>query len=162
MTAVPPKAQRLYDSVDEFMFDPSRNAQILSQGQAKQSYVDQAKFFLTAHSRAPEINLLGTPRVLSGRSMSTWPRIRTASTRPPPIDSWPFARRFMARANRRCGDSSAALLFPATAFLDPTNDYVNISRNKDLYAYLDYLTRQNIPGFGGNFFGKFVMMTIRS
>jgi hypothetical protein len=37
----------------------------------------------------------------------------------------------------------------------PTNDYNNISRNKDLYSYLQRLTKDSVPGFGGNFFSKY-------
>ena len=62
----PSKINRLYTSVNELLFDPpTTNA---SSGRTpsanlSRNQVETAKFFLTAHSRAPELTLKGTPRV---------------------------------------------------------------------------------------------------
>jgi hypothetical protein len=77
---------RLYDSVDELAFDASRQAvagapnaalYLAGNGASPPSrdtlpnltpkVIQQRKFFLTAHSRAPEETLFGTPRI------SLWP-----------------------------------------------------------------------------------------
>ena len=70
-------SRRLYASVNELLFNPPgatgtstpRNTSSLTRTQ-----LEAAKFFITAHSRAPELNLFGLPRV------SIWPSSALANT----------------------------------------------------------------------------------
>jgi uncharacterized protein (TIGR02600 family) len=190
-----PPGYRLYDSVDELVFDPSRIA--LSNGNPNlypsasppgrepawnvaapltvSSLVDQRRFFITAHSRAPEETLFGTPRI------SLWPEqasyqdpasggivARTAkdnllafcST----IGDQPY---YFQRASyyRYQGATGGVLNGPAVPSSQsttqdfpgaPTSTPQNgVARNENLYAYLQALTGANIPGFGGNFLAKY-------
>ncbi|MDQ3622066.1 MAG: Verru_Chthon cassette protein A [Verrucomicrobiota bacterium] len=51
-------ADRLYASIEELVFDPRREDQPVNKEK-----LDQGRFFLTAHSRAPEANLFNMPRI---------------------------------------------------------------------------------------------------
>lgn len=134
--AITPDSDRLYASVDELVFAADRSAQAVDAG-ATRDKIEQARFFLTTHSRAPELTLFNTPRV------SMWPldsnatnNYRTAFDRLiafcTTINGQPY---YFARSN------------PKSA----TDDYDTIARNQQIYAYLKNLTSLNIPGFGGKF-----------
>ena len=183
---------RLYDSVDELVFDPSRKpifgaantalyptanpagrAQVL----ITPTIMNQRRFFLTAHSRAPEETLFGTPRV------SLWPlqadtAARTAkdnllafcttlnvgvngTTIPEPY-YFQRATWFQSQANSSAGASQNAYpssQSPTADFPDPPNSSLanpglgNVVRNENLYAYLQALTGAPVPGFGGGALG---------
>ena len=54
--------------------------------------------------------------------------------------------------------TSALISDPLDGPLSPTIDFedaVRGGRNKEIYTYLQGLTSQNIPGFGGNFLAKY-------
>lgn len=135
--------QRLYATLDELVFDPDRQPQGLSRDRVRAS-----GFFLTANSRAPELNLHGRPRV------AMWPlsRINDNDFRTPtdrliafcstigdvtsPAKNFPF---YFTRGNR----------WNATAD-------IGLPRNAALLNYLDELTGQRrVPGFGGTFEDKY-------
>ncbi len=133
-------SDRLFASVDEFLFRPERILNGLVDAEA----LKRSRFFLTASSRAPEVNLFGQPRV------SIWP-----------VNSDVGRRTAYDRLAAFCatvGDSSAStqqnFSFQRSDATSPTNDWTNIPRNQDLIRYLKKLTSANIPGFGGNFLGK--------
>ena len=185
---------RLYDSVDELAFDPSRTPMSVAGpdtlypaingaspsgrsaiAELTPQVIDQRRFFLTAHSRAPEETLFGTPRI------SLWPlqaqtEARTAkdnllafcST----INNQPYyfqrATYYEYQKNAASGvvtnpsipsSQSTTADFPGA----PTSTLVdagtaslgNVARNENLYAYLQALTSAKIPGFGGNFLTKY-------
>lgn len=137
---------RLYASVDELMFTPTMlgkarmpNTALSSPAPAiltKQA-LEKARFFLTAHSSAPETTLYNTPRV------AIWPVWKTASQRTAYDALMAFCSTiggkdyFFTRSNPRSG----------TEDLSP--------RNLELYRYLQAQTKTNVPGFGGNFLQKY-------
>ncbi|HSH94873.1 MAG TPA: hypothetical protein VK968_12055, partial [Roseimicrobium sp.] len=123
---------RLYASVDELIFDPSRSDQPVTRER-----LERGRFFLTAHSRAPESNLFNLPRI------AIWPINRTDST---------AARSPYDRLIAFCSTINKKPYFFDRANADsPTEDYTG--RNVELYEYLQRLTNKAIPGFSGN--GKF-------
>lgn len=151
-TALPIKTHRLYASVDEFFFaTTAKNGERQSASEAARSidpsdetaitpeWVDQMRFFLTAHNRAPELNLFGRPR------MSIWPvwtdqllrnpedrLIAFCSTLGPAKDTRPF---ILQRQD------------PYSSTVD-----AQIARNAALYNYLRELTSQPVPGYGSSSF----------
>ena len=186
---------RLYDSIDELALDPNRTAVMspaaaspapalypsangaIPAGRATLSkltpaIIEQRRFFLSAHSRAPEETLFGTPRI------SLWPlqdstqalKVNTAkdnllafcST----INQSPY---YFQRAGyyQYQANSGQQVLYSPTAIpsaLSATEDFpaaptttpqTGVPRNENLYAYLQALTGTNIPGFGGNFSAKY-------
>lgn len=135
--AIPAKADRLYSSVGELLYDQSRATGVLSPAQ-----IESARFFLTASSRAPELNLFGQPRVC------IWPIHNNSGTSfRTPTDS------LLAFAST-VGKDRYPYFFTRSVPLNSTAD-INLSRNNILLNYLDRLTQQAIPGFGENFATKY-------
>jgi uncharacterized protein (TIGR02600 family) len=133
--AVTINPRRLYATVDELVFDPQRNPQGLTQATIRRS-----GFFLTANSRAPELNLFGKPRIamwpISGESDDTY---RTVTDR------------LIARASTIAG---RPFYFDRINPQSTTGD-ISRQRNTELLNYLDRLTSQNVPGFGSSFQSKY-------
>ncbi len=192
-----PPSYRLYDSIDELVFDPQRTALTTANpalypaatpnfcspsGRGAISITPQilerSRFFITAHSRAPEETLFGTPRV------SLWP-IQAQSTARTPKDNllafcstiagnpYYFQRAYYYQYQQTSGSGitngtapspyglgssqSQSLDFPGAPTSSST--LTGVARNQNLYAYLQALTTANIPGFGGNFIAKYPGVT---
>jgi len=57
-------SDRLYSSVDELLFSATPSGSLRQPNtQITRSVLEKTKFFLTANSRAPEVNLFGRPRI---------------------------------------------------------------------------------------------------
>ncbi len=149
---------RLYASVDEFAFGTkfsgalkSANAQRLPNNTAlTTSTLEKIKFFLTANSRAPEVNLFNRPR------FALWPLSQSSQYRNAVDNVIAFAstcNKLPYYFQRSRVDSSGALATNSAG--DPTEDYANVQRNQQLYSYLQTLTNNNVPGFGKSFSAKF-------
>ncbi|MCE9608784.1 MAG: Verru_Chthon cassette protein A [Chthoniobacter sp.] len=133
-------SDRLFASVDEFLFRPDRGlAGLVDAGALKRS-----RFFLTANSRAPEVNLFGQPRV------SIWPVNYNEGSR----TAYDRLAAFCATVGDVNASSPQNFSFQRSNATSPTNDWTNIPRNQDLIKYLKRLTSANIPGFGGHFLAK--------
>ena len=80
---MPVKAERLYASPDEMIFNTNRVENILSANSTPSSpeVLNRLQFFLTAYNRSPDLNPLGKPKV-SMWPVSSVPANRTA------IDKW--------------------------------------------------------------------------
>jgi len=129
----------LYASVDELRYLRSTTARSNQDSLFTPQQIEESKFFLTAHSRAPEVNLFNQPRI------SLWPE---------PAD--PAKRTAFDRAIAFCSTvGGKAFYFVRNSSDSPTKDYADYSRNQELYSYLQTLTGQNIPGFGGTFLAKY-------
>ncbi len=145
---VAPDTDRLFANADEALF-----AQPLTSGSPRvqntttspalfKNILQRSRFFLTANSRAPEVNLYGQPRV------SLWP-----------LDTDPNLRTGYDKLAAFCstiGSSSSTntYYFQRHDSTDPKSDYTGISRNQKLYPYLQNLTNKPIPGYGGSFATK--------
>ncbi len=129
------KTERLYTSVGELAFDSTRNTSSLTRQQ-----LESARFFLTTHSRAPEVNLYGKPRV------AIWPihDINDASHRS-------LVDKLIAFCSTAGGNR---YYFTRSDNTSSTTD-INIGRNRQLLDYLDTLTTTNVPGFTSNFSTKY-------
>lgn len=133
-------SDRLFASVDEFLFRPERVLNGLVDAQA----LKRSRFFLTASSRAPEVNLFGQPRV------SIWPVHSDSGKR----TAYDRLAAFCATVGDASAGSSQSFSFQRSDASSPTNDWTNIPRNQDIIKYLKRLTSTGIPGFGGSFLGK--------
>ena len=143
-------ASRLYASVDEFFF-AATNSSGPSSGQAQSMTnftpqdVSRLRFFLTAESRAPEVNPLNLPKI------SLWPEPDTNN-------------KMTANTNAAAAATNRTLLDQTIAFCStlgtnayyfarydatsPTNDMAaNKGRNQKLYNYLRNQLNQPQPGF---------------
>ncbi len=150
---------RLYVNLDEFQFEPyprtTQNLHTLMSGtaaQQEQNDVDTCRFFLTAHSKAPELNMFGLPRV------AIWPVWSDAtnynySSKRTTFDS-EIARCSTINASGTNNDPHEMLI----SRYDPTsstNDWLNIPRNQQLFGYLQSMTSTPVPGFGQSFAAKY-------
>jgi uncharacterized protein (TIGR02600 family) len=133
-----PDPDRLYASVDELLFlNPDRstaNATLTAQD------LRRSGFFLTASSRAPEVTLFNTPR------MVMWP-INTQASKQTAYDKL-IAFCGTVGPNKAIG-SNNSYYFTRTDPNSATVDY-NIPRNQQLLSYLRNLTTKAVPGFGGS------------
>lgn len=97
------------------------------------------RFFLTVDSNAPEVNLFGKPRV------SLWP-VDTRAGYQSVLDK---LLAFSSSVN------GYKYYFQRQNPDSRTEDYDSITRNQDLYSYLDRLTSTAIPGLGGSLSSKY-------
>jgi len=163
--ALIPKTDRLFANVDELMFasnlltdnaphtasstvtGPNGTRPLTASGTFTQSFLEKAKFFLTAASRAPDVNLFNQPRIL------TWPiNVTNDAAHRTPFD----------QTIAFCGTlNNLPYYFQRSRNDHPTNDlpatYDNsgLDRNRQLIGYLQALTGTSTPGFGGSFLTKY-------
>ena len=145
-TNMPVRTDRLYASVDEMNFmvtngltAPRTNNSTLFTPQT----ISRLRFFLTAESRAPEVNILNLPRIC------LWPENDTnnANTNNPNFSA-SNPRSFLDRIIAQCSTlGTNAYYFTRYDAGDPGNDFTG--RNKILYGYLAQLLQTPMPGFAG-------------
>jgi hypothetical protein len=120
---------RLYANGEELIFKNDRQPQGLTSAE-----LERAKFFVTAVSRAPEVNLFNLPKIVS------WPLHESALTHRSAFD----------RLIAFCGTLNGEPYYFQRKNKDSaTEDYSGIARNQTLYSYLQTLTSRPVPGFGG-------------
>jgi uncharacterized protein (TIGR02600 family) len=129
-------SDRLYASLDELLFTANRTLNI----QITAPALRQSAFFLTASSRAPEVTLFNTPR------MVMWP-INTQASKQTAYDKL-IAFCGTVGPNKAIG-SNNSYYFTRTDPNSATVDYY-ITRNQQLLSYLRTLTTKAVPGFGGS------------
>lgn len=153
--------QPLYASVDEFLFSATNisggvrqaNPKGLS-GTFRVSDLERTRFFLTANSRAPEVNLFNKPRV------TLWPlQANTENLSDPEGAKDRSAKDKLIAFCSTVGDVPYyfqryntfvnALQDPIPSSQSSSMDWNLIPRNQALYAYLQSLTSAPIPGLGG-------------
>lgn len=148
---------RLFASTHEMAFrpDPANPARLSNRTQlgiANDSTLAEIaqnrEFFLTTHSRAPELNVFDLPRI-SMWPVSTDSRSTDAITGGVRMDTFDKTVVFSSRLGGRDYFYRRANNFSSTY------DYDQIQRNREIYAYLRRLMGSNIPGFGGNFVTKY-------
>lgn len=123
-----PDGDRLYSSVGELAFDTARNrASGLSRSQ-----LEQAKFFLTANSRSPEVNLFNEPRI------GLWP-INGVVNKRTPFD----------RLIEFCQTINNDAYYFVRNNADSATEDIELERNQDILGYLRRKTTTAVPGFGG-------------
>jgi hypothetical protein len=151
-----------YASVDEFLYSIPQVAsptRTLTDPAITPTTLQASKFFITANSRAPELNLFGKPRI------ACWPISSQFSlTSSPSTNKYTsvFDRLIAFCSSLNTGTSAAPSYqpyyfqrnqpnpFQPNPLLPGfSNDYSSITRNQTLYAYLQNLTGQAVPGFGG-------------
>lgn len=152
-TNFPPRTDRLYASVDEMNFLVTNG---LLAGRTNNSPVfsprdiARLRFFLTAQSRAPEVNILNLPRIC------LWPlndtNVASANTVNPYLAvlsgtaRWSFLDKMIAQCATL---GTNAYYFTRYDPLDPFKDAA-IPRNQILYNYLTTLLQTPLPGFASS------------
>ena len=135
--------------------------------------IDKARFFLTAHSRSPELSLFGRPRVTiwpvpswnseAKLRQKTNPVTKKIGIRNPSDDLFRFCSTIGADPNDAVNNASdpprpGQFIFDREDPLSSTADF-NRQRNKLIFDYLNDVTsnsvRGKIPGWGPSFEGKY-------
>jgi len=146
---IPPKADRLYASLDELCFSSSQTS--FGQRQPNPitpSQIDAARFVLTAHSQSPETTLLGEPRI------AIWP----VSDAPQDSTRTTSTDRAVA-SDATVGTRS--YFFQRHDPLNPKDDFDPASAStpsvSNLQLFNDLVARGNVnlPGYGANFLQKY-------
>ncbi len=147
---VPNDVDRLFANKDELIFNPSR-LNTYGDLTLTKPMVEQTKFFLTAHSRAPEVNLFNLPRI------ACWPIYA--------LNNGSYDSTHTTAFDQLIGMCSSIGTNPTGSGGNPyffqrmnnlsSSEITDISRNTQLYSYLDWLTTQNVPGYGNNFAAKY-------
>ena len=133
-TSLPIKNDRLFPTVDEMFYSPTRGAAAAGISQAD---LEARRFFLTATSRAPETTLFDTPRV------TTWPVWQSVTSRTP-----------LERLIAFCSTIGSQPFYFMRNSANSTNE-LSLPSNDALYRYLQTITGRNLPGVGGNFQTKY-------
>ena len=152
LTQAPRKA--LYASLDEFQFSGTATLPRTNNSAGSpltKADLEAAKFFLTVGSRAPEVNIFNLPRI------ACWPVDKSLATDPSSARTTAYDRliAFCSTLRKDLGSEAYRYFFQRGNPQSPMEDYDGIQRNRDLYAYLQLLTKSPIPGFGGTFTAKY-------
>jgi uncharacterized protein (TIGR02600 family) len=143
---IQPDGDRLFTNVDEFLFGPgwfgterkaARDIPAYSRLGLDLEKLRRSRFFLTANSRAPEVNLFGQPRV------SLWPVSANATQR----SAFDKVAAFCTTLNGK------TFSFQRSNSTSPTADAL-LPRNRELYSWLQKVTSRKVPGYGGTFADK--------
>lgn len=162
LIAITNKLSRLYSSIDELNFNTNRTPNTAVPSSSDTTFtlppaiLEQTRFFTTASSRAPEVNLFNLPRV------SIWPvhsitnSSATTSQRRSVSDQLNiFCTSLTTNApwNFTINSNSPVYTFTRnspTNTSELTSSASGLSRNPVLYNYLYTLMSRPIPGFGGS------------
>lgn len=143
-----------YATLDEYQFSEAITTPRTPNsagGSLAKADLEAAKFFTTANSRAPEVNLFNLPRI------AIWPVDADLATNPSSPRTTAFDRliAFCSTMRKDLGAAAHRYFFQRSDAQSPTNDYANIDRNQKLYSFLQRLTGDPVPGFGGRFSQKY-------
>jgi hypothetical protein len=134
---------RLYVSTDELLFsatDGNRQAQ----ARLDRSDIERTKFFLTARSNSPEVNLFNLPR------MAIWP-INAGTKTPSTLDK---VIAFCATINNQKYYLQRSDANSGTADMKLDMQPDGKGRNEKLYGYINALLAKPFPGFGAKSFAE--------
>ncbi|HET6408015.1 MAG TPA: Verru_Chthon cassette protein A [Chthoniobacteraceae bacterium] len=144
--------KHLYNNVDEYIFQAERfdtSGALLHDTKLSAAKLEKVRGFITANSRASELNSFNRPRV------TIWPLNADEKKRTNYDNLFAFASSLGKKPNDRL------FSFERTEAKSPTID-VNLDQNKYVLAYLQWLTggtgtgpTATIPGFGPNFTQKY-------
>ncbi len=157
-----PDTEPLFPSLDDMVMRSDRQPHVYPDNtgtdmQESQlgDFLERSKFFITAYSRSPEVNLYNLPRV------ALWPIYNADRSEATGSDYQkkltPFDRliHYCASVGQTTGGERYDYIFKREKADSPTFDYDGIRRNKELYAYLDRLMKKDYPGYGASFSSKY-------
>ena len=158
--------KHLYATVDELVFKQDRvtpnptDPTILNSANITPEALEKVRFFLTANSRSPELNLFGRPRV------TIWPVSAKESLRTAFDDLFAFTSTLYKDPNgvRKNDNAFYMTRYDAKSYKndfdasDKTGKGL-VQRNVEIMTYLKSLTGKDfpIPSFGGNFADKYTV-----
>lgn len=139
---VPVKRERLFATVDELFLGSNRTVN----AGLEPEEIQMGKFFLAAHSRAPETNLFNRPR------LSLWPQLKDTSKRNPMDKLIAFCATASQKSDGKAQEHGYQRDSVWTSESSPgssqssSTDYL-LPHNQQTFAYLQDLTSRDVPGF---------------
>ncbi len=156
---LPPSVSRLYDTVDEFLFQADlasgvrqKNAALVDAANAnalEPAALRKARFFLTANSQAPDVNIFNLPRV------SMWPITLDSISGAAAMTPYDKLIAFCTTINSHLFYFQRKDPTSSTVDLPATGTATGLGRNRRLIEYLRTLVALPSPGFGGTIAGKY-------
>ncbi len=132
------RGERLYASLDEMLLKEDRRPNDLAGAALSPETIQRAGFFLTAHSRAPEANPFGLPKI------SAWP----VSYRGPDYRT-SFDQLIAHCSALRTAAGTRDYVFQR-GWADSTTQDVDYPANQDLLNYLKDMLARPVPGFASS------------
>lgn len=129
------RRERLYASLDELLLNEQRRPNRVGGLELSASALQRAGFFLTAHSRAPEANPFGLPKIAAWPVSHRGPEYRTS-----------FDQLIAHCATLRTASGSRSYVFERGWADSPTQD-IERPGNRELLLYLKELLDKPLPGF---------------
>lgn len=157
-----PDTDPLFPSIDDMIMRsdrepheyPGENGQPIDESELSE-YLERSKFFITAHSRAPEVNMFNLPRV------AMWPiyNAEKSDQNQSKYQNYltPFDRliHYCASVGGSSSTDRYDYIFKREKADSPTYDYDSIPRNRQVYKYLDDMMSNPVPGYGKSFSSKY-------
>ncbi|HSI84816.1 MAG TPA: Verru_Chthon cassette protein A, partial [Candidatus Methylacidiphilales bacterium] len=144
------RSDRLYSSTDEFLFQSDLasgkrdlNSTVITTGLDADS-VKRAKFFITAHSQAPDVNVFNLPRI------SMWPITLNKSTNVPVMTAFDKLIAYCGTINDHIFYFQRKDALSSTVDLPAVGSSTGLNRNRQLIEYLRTLTSLAVPGFSSS------------
>ncbi|WP_306301468.1 Verru_Chthon cassette protein A [Verrucomicrobium spinosum] len=142
---IPLKRERLFASLDEMFYGSAfaggQRRPNAAGGALDATDLEMGRFFMTAHSRAPEVNLYNRPRV------SLWPLQVDKSKRTAKDKLIAYCSTY----GKQLGGFQRVSTWQSNAAQGssqgPTQDF-QLEENQKIFGYLQKLTRAPVPGFG--------------
>jgi uncharacterized protein (TIGR02600 family) len=131
---IPSDGARLYANVDELLYATNRSSTNGPDNPLTTTQIERGRFFATASSRAPDVTLFNTPRLLC------WP-INTSTNKRTPYDN------LIAFCGTLPTGSANTYFFQRQDATSSTTDY---NANTRLLGYLRQMATTAVPGFGGS------------
>lgn len=129
------RQERLFASLDELLLNENRQPNTLGTTTLNATDIQRAGFFLTAHSRAPEANPLGLPKIAAWPVSYRGPEYRTS-----------FDQLIAHCGTLRTVNGTRSYVFQR-GWADSTTQDVDYPENKVLLNYLEDLLSRPVPGF---------------
>ncbi len=143
-------SDRLYASIDEALFkmDRTENTLFTEAGIGREP-LDRARFFLTVHSRAPELTVTGYPRI------SLWPVNALHTQQSMRVTPYDRALHFTTTLGGTDGREYGVQRQNPKSQVDEYTLTSPLQRNSQLAGYLEYLLHKNLPKYGLSLFDKY-------
>lgn len=134
------RKERLYASLDELLLREDRTPNDFGLDTTAAEALQRKRFFLTAHSRAPELNLHGLPKI------ALWPVSYRGADYSTSFDQ---LIAFCSTLRQQGASKTRKYIFQR-GYADSTTQDITLPENLALLEYLNSLLEKPLPGFASN------------
>ena len=143
-------SSRLYANVDDSLLKMDRTENdLFLRPDVGRDRLDRARFFLTTHSRAPELTVTGHPRV------SLWPLNENHTKQSSRVTEYDRVMHFTTTLGGTDGKEYHVQRQKPESQVDEYSLTTPLRRNSELAGYLESLLHKNLPKYGLSLFDKY-------